>query len=33
MQDRVPQTRIYKVWNVPQWGSADGDYLSLAATC
>ena len=31
MQDRVPQTRIYKVWNVPQWGSADGDYLSLAA--
>ena len=32
MQDRVPQTRIYKVWNVPQWGSADGDYLSLAAT-
>ena len=32
MQDRVPQTRIYKVWNVPQWGSADGDYLSLAAS-
>jgi zinc protease len=32
MQDRVPQTRIYKVWNVPQWGAADGDYLSLAAS-
>ena len=32
MQDRVPQTRIYKVWNVPQWGSADGDYLSLASS-
>ncbi len=32
MQDRVPQTRIYKVWNVPQWSSADGDYLGLAAS-
>ena len=32
MQDRVPQTRIYKVWNVPQWGSADADYLTLAAS-
>jgi zinc protease len=29
MQDRVPQARLYKVWNVPQWDSADGDYLSL----
>src|SRR5436190_2153496 len=25
MQDRVPQARIYKEWNVPQFGSADGD--------
>jgi len=32
MQDRVPQTRIYKVWNVPQWGAPDADYLSLAAS-
>ncbi len=32
MQDRVPQDRIYKVWNVPQWSSADGDYLTLAAS-
>jgi zinc protease len=32
MQDRVPQTRIYKVWNVPEWGSADADDLSLAAS-
>ena len=32
MQDRVPQTRLYKVWNVPEWGSADGDYLGLAAS-
>ena len=31
VQDRVPQTRIYMVWNVPQWGSADADYLNLAA--
>ncbi|HEX9581149.1 MAG TPA: pitrilysin family protein [Gemmatimonadales bacterium] len=29
MQDRVPQARIYKVWNVPQWKSADSDYLDL----
>jgi zinc protease len=27
MQDRVPQARIYKVWNTPEWGSADNDYL------
>lgn len=30
-QDRVPQARLYKVWNIPQYGSADGDSLSLAA--
>src|SRR5437879_3282705 len=29
MQDRVPQARIYKQWNIPQFGSADGDYLDL----
>src|SRR2546422_4295486 len=27
MQDRVPQARIYKQWNIPQFGSADGHYL------
>ncbi len=32
MQDRVPQARLYKVWNVPPWGTADGDYLTLAAS-
>jgi zinc protease len=32
MQDRVPQARIYKVWNVPAWGSPEGDYLTLAAS-
>jgi zinc protease len=28
-QDRVPQARIYKVWNVPQWGTAEFQYLKL----
>jgi len=32
MEDRVPQARIYMVWNVPQWGSADADMLGLAAS-
>jgi zinc protease len=27
--DRVPQARVYKVWNVPGWGTADGDDLVL----
>lgn len=31
VQDRVPQARIYKVWNVPQWGSAGADYLDLVS--
>jgi zinc protease len=31
VQDRVPQARVYKVWNVPEWGSADADYLDLVA--
>ena len=29
MYDRVPQARVYKVWNVPGWGTADGDDLNL----
>ncbi|MGQ0713443.1 MAG: M16 family metallopeptidase [Gemmatimonadaceae bacterium] len=32
MQDRVPQARIYKIWNVPEWGSADADYLTLVSS-
>jgi len=28
-QDRVPQSRLYKVWNVPEAGAADADYLAL----
>jgi zinc protease len=31
MQDRVPQARIYRIWNVPAWGSPDLDYLNLAS--
>ncbi len=27
--DRVPQARLYRVYNVPQTGSADADYLGL----
>jgi zinc protease len=30
MEDRVPQARIYKVWNVPGYGSADATLLGLA---
>lgn len=33
VQDRVPQARIYKVWNVPEYGSADADYLNLVSDC
>ncbi len=31
MQDRVPQSRLYKVWNIPEWGTADADYLNLVS--
>jgi len=31
VQDRVPQARIYKVWNVPQDATPDGDYLDLVS--
>jgi zinc protease len=31
VQDRVPQSRIYKVWNIPQWGTAELDYLDLVS--
>ncbi|HEX2250020.1 MAG TPA: pitrilysin family protein [Gemmatimonadales bacterium] len=29
IQDRVPQARVYKVWNIPGWGTAEADYLNL----
>ena len=31
IEDRVAQPRIYKAWNVPQFGSAEADYLNLSA--
>jgi len=31
MVDRVPQARLYKVWNIPEWGSSEADYLSVAS--
>jgi zinc protease len=33
VQDRVPQARIYKVWNIPEFGSSDSDYLDLVSDC
>jgi zinc protease len=30
-QDRVPQARIYKLWNIPQYGAVDVDYLNLVS--
>ena len=33
VRDRVPQARLYKVWNVPQYGSAAADYLDLVSDC
>ena len=31
VQDRVPQARIYKVWNIPEYGSPDGVYLDMVS--
>lgn len=28
-QDRVPQPRLQKTWNVPQWGTKEATYLEL----
>jgi len=30
-RDRVPQSRLYKVWNVPPYGQRDGTMLNVAA--
>ncbi len=32
-QDRVPLPRVYMVWNIPQFGSADADYMDLVSSC
>ncbi len=31
LQDRVPQARVYMVWNTAEWGAPDDDLLGLAA--
>jgi zinc protease len=31
VQDRVPQARVYRIWNVPPWGTAEVQYLRLVA--
>ncbi len=31
VQDRVPQARLYMVWNVPEFGTATSSYLQLVA--
>jgi zinc protease len=30
-EDRVPQARIYKVWNIPEYGTTAGNYLNLVS--
>ena len=30
-QDRVPQARVYRIWNVPPWSLEESDLLELAA--
>ena len=30
-QDRVPQARIYKIWNVPEWGDEELAHLDLVS--
>ncbi|MBI9073722.1 MAG: insulinase family protein [Melioribacteraceae bacterium] len=30
-QDRVPQAKLYKIWNVPEWGSEELAHLDLAS--
>ena len=32
VQDRVSQARIYKIWNVPGWGTACADKLDLVSS-
>jgi len=32
-QDRVPLPRVYMTWNVPPFGTADANYLTLVSAC
>jgi zinc protease len=31
VSDRVPQSRVYKVWNIPPYGEADNVYLDMVS--
>ena len=31
IQDRVPQARVYVVWNIPEYGNEDSDYLDMVS--
>ncbi|RJP72976.1 MAG: insulinase family protein [Ignavibacteriales bacterium] len=31
VQDRVPQERIMKIWNIPEWGNTEAIYLDLVS--
>ena len=31
VEDQVPQARIYKVWNIPQWDAAEAVHLDLVS--
>ncbi|MGI8617716.1 MAG: M16 family metallopeptidase [Gemmatimonadaceae bacterium] len=31
VHDRVPNARLYRAWNISEWGSADAQYLELAS--
>ncbi len=31
VQDRVPQARVYQVWNVPRWGTREAIHLRLVS--
>jgi zinc protease len=31
VQDRVPQARVYMIWNIPEYGSPDAVYLDLVS--
>ncbi len=31
VEDRVPQARLYKVWNIPNYGTTDGNLLDLVS--
>jgi len=33
VEDRVPQARIYKVWNIPEYNNPDSVYLDLVSDC